>query len=145
MSQARDGPEGGKLRRKRVETREGCQPHILLRATDNGKFEIIKFHEGYVHPLCTPSRRQFLSSNRNVSSIHKDMVCKYTRANVEPSKVYHLLKKQVGGYENIDCMQKDLQNYHRDLKMLIKDANAHMFIDMLKNKKEVNPSFFFNY
>jgi len=77
MPQARDGPERGKLRRKRVERREGCQAHILLRSIDDGKFEIIKFHEGYVHPLCTPSRRQFLTSDSNVRSVHKDMVCKY--------------------------------------------------------------------
>jgi len=57
--------------------------------------------------------------------------------------VYHLLKEQVGGYENIGCTYKDLQNYHRDLKALIKDTDAHMFIDVLKNKKEVNPGFFF--
>ena len=73
------------------------------------------------------------------------MVCKYARANVELLKVYHILKEQVGGYENIGCMQKDLQNYHRDLKALIKDTDAHMFIDMLKNKKEVDPCFFFDY
>jgi len=37
------------------------------------------------------------------------------------------------------------QNYHRDLKALIKDTNVHMFIDVLKNKKEVDPGFFFYY
>jgi len=59
--------------------------------------------------------------------------------------VYHLLKEQVGGYENIGCMQKDLQNHHRDLKALIKDIDVHIFIDVLKNKKEVDPGLFFYY
>jgi len=77
--------------------------------------------------------------------MHKGMVCKYAWANIGPSNVYHLLKQQVSGYENIGCMQKDLQNYHRDLKALIKDTDAHMFIDVLKNKKEADPGFFFNY
>jgi len=55
------------------------------------------------------------------------------------------LKEQVGGYKNIDCTYKDLQNYHRALKALIKETDVHMFIDMLKNIKEVNPGFFFDY
>jgi len=73
-----------------------------------GKFEIIKFHEGHVQPRCTASQKQFLTSNRNVSSVHKDMVRKCVLANVGPSKVYHLLKEQVGGGENNGCMQKHL-------------------------------------
>ena len=125
-----------------METREGCQAHILLTSTDNRKFEIIKFHEGHVHPC---AHLVGGSLNGNVSFVHKDMVCKYTRPNVGSSKVYHILKEQVGGCENISCMLKDLQNYHRDLKALIKDTEAHMFIDVLKNKKEVNPGFFFDY
>jgi len=42
-------------------------------------------------------------------------------------------------------MRKDVQNYHRDLKSLIVDTDAHMFIDVLRNKREVNPGFFFYY
>ncbi|KAJ8419723.1 hypothetical protein Cgig2_020784 [Carnegiea gigantea] len=37
-SQARDNPKGGKLRRKHAEIKEGCQAHILLRSTDDGKW-----------------------------------------------------------------------------------------------------------
>lgn len=69
IAQLTDDIEGAKLMRKRAEMRKGCQAHVLLRSTDDEKFEIIKFHEGHVHLLCTPSRRQFLSSNRNVSSV----------------------------------------------------------------------------
>ena len=59
-----------------------------------------------------------------VSSVHKDMAYKYVQANVGPLKVYHLLKEQVDEYESIGCTQKDLQNYYRDLKTLIKDTDA---------------------
>ena len=44
MPQARDGPEGRKLKRKWAKTREGCQAHIVFRSIDDGKFEITKFH-----------------------------------------------------------------------------------------------------
>ncbi|KAJ8425613.1 hypothetical protein Cgig2_005292 [Carnegiea gigantea] len=86
MPQARNGPQGGKLGRKWPEAREVCEAHILLRSTDDGKFEIIKFHEGHVHPLYTPSRRKFLTSNRNVSFISKHMGI----TNVEANQTYQI-------------------------------------------------------
>jgi len=103
MPQARDGPKGRKLILKRAETREGCQAHIVLRSTGDGKFEVIKFHDGHVDLLCAPIKWQFLTLNRNFSSVHKDIIGKYARANILPSKVYHLMKEQVV-YENISCI-----------------------------------------
>ena len=38
-----------------------------------------------------------------------------------------------------------MQNYHEDLKALLKDKTAHMFIAMLKMKKAVDPGLFFDY
>ncbi|XLU34968.1 hypothetical protein S245_071034, partial [Arachis hypogaea] len=38
----------------------------------------------------------------------------------------------------------DLQNYSRDLKTLIIDVNAQMCIDNLKNKHEMNNSFYYD-
>ena len=85
------------IKRKKVNTREGCQAHIILQLTEDGKFKVIRFHKCHVHPLCTSSRRLFLSSNKNISSIHKDMTYIYAIANVGQSDVYHLMKEQVGG------------------------------------------------
>jgi len=93
MPEARHRTEGRKLKRKRVQTRKGCHAHIVLRSINDRKFEIIKFREGLIHPQCTPSRRQFFPSNKNVIFVHKDMICKYAQANIGLSKVYHLLKK----------------------------------------------------
>jgi len=68
------------LKRKRVEITEGCQVHVGSCSTEDGKFEIIKFHKGFDHSLYTPSKRQFLIYNKNVRSIYKDTICKYARA-----------------------------------------------------------------
>lgn len=56
-----------------------------------------------------------------------------------------MLKEQVGGYQNVGCTQRDLQNCLRDLKTLIKDSDACVFIDNFKRKREVNQSFYFAY
>ena len=57
------------------------------------------------------------------------MIYKYGRANIRSSKVYHLLQEHVGGYENISAPKR-----------------LHIiFIDMLKKKMGVDPSFLFDY
>ncbi|KAF1881474.1 hypothetical protein Lal_00021452 [Lupinus albus] len=68
-----------------------------------------------------------------------------SRANVGTSKSYQLIKEWVGGYDNIGCTQQDLQNYSRDLKALIKDSDAHVFIDNFRRKCEMDNSFYYDY
>jgi hypothetical protein len=38
-----------------------------------------------------------------------------------------------------------LQNYYRDLRSKIKDADAQMFVGQLERKEEVNPAFFYEF
>jgi len=116
---------------------------MIVSSTDDGQFEVCTFHAGHVHPLVTLSRRQFLRSFRNFSFIHMDFICKYGRVNFGASKVYYLMKEQVRGYEYMGCDQQDFKNYKRDLKVMIKDSDAHMFVDILKKRKEVYLSFYY--
>lgn len=55
--------------------------------------------------------------------MHKSLLCAYNRANNGPSKAYKLFKEQFGDYENVGYIQRDLQNYSRDLKTLIRDSD----------------------
>jgi hypothetical protein len=119
--------------RKRKLTREGCNAKIVFKRTIEGKYEVAKFYEGHTHALVTPRKKQLLRSARSVSSAHKKLLFSCGNANVGPSKVFQLMKEQVGSYENIGCTQRDIQNYSRDFKELIKDSDAHIFI--AKKKK----------
>jgi hypothetical protein len=80
-----------------------------------------------------------------VNAIHKNLFHAYGKANIGTSKTFHLLKEQFGGYENVGCTQRDLQNYSRDVRNLIKDSDAHFFIDNFRRKQEINPSFYYAY
>ncbi|XP_058774181.1 protein FAR1-RELATED SEQUENCE 5-like [Vicia villosa] len=131
--------------RKRKLTREGCNAKIAFRRTIDGRYEVAKFYEGHTHALVTPRKKQLLRSARSVNNAHKKLLFSCNKANVGTSKVYQLLKEQVGGYENIGCTQRDFQNNSRDLKELIKDSDAHMFIDNFRRKHEMNHSFFYDY
>ncbi|WJX12442.1 hypothetical protein P8452_02945 [Trifolium repens] len=131
--------------RKRKLTREGCNAKIVFKRTIEGKYEVAKFYEGHTHELVTPRKKQLLRSAMSVSSAHKKLLFSYGNANVGPSKVFQLMKKQVGSYENFGCTQRDIQNYSKDFKELIKDSDSHIFIDNFRRKHERNPSFFYDY
>jgi hypothetical protein len=80
-----------------------------------------------------------------VNAIHKNLFHAYGKANIGTSKTFHLLKEQFGGYENVGCTQRDLQNYSRDVRNLIKNFDAHFFIDNFRRKQEINQSFYYAY
>jgi len=131
--------------RKKKLTREGCNARIVFKRTIDGKFEVSKFYEGHSHGLVSPSKKQFLRSARSVTSVHKNIFYSCSRANVGTSKSYQIMKEQVGGYENIGCTQRDYQKISKSLKELVKDSDADMFIDNFRRKREINPSFFYDY
>jgi len=117
----------------------------VFKRTDEGKFEVSKFYEGHSHRLVSPRKKQLLRSVRSVNNVHKNLLFACNRANVGTSKGYQILKEQVGSYENIGCTQRDLQKISRNMKELIKDSNADMFIENFKRKHEMNNSFFYEY
>ena len=51
----------------------------------------------------------------------------------------------MGGLENVGCMKRGLQNFHRVLKEVIENSDAHMFVDNFERMKLKNPSFYFAY
>lgn len=128
--------------RRRSLTREGCNANAVFKWVEGGKYELARFNESHTHALASPSKRPFLRSARKVNPMHKSLLHAYGRANIGPSKSFHLMKEQFGGYENVGCTQKDLQNYKRDLQTLLKDSDANVFIDNFRRKQELNPSFF---
>ncbi|XP_024640717.1 protein FAR1-RELATED SEQUENCE 5-like [Medicago truncatula] len=131
--------------RRRSLTREGCNANAVFKWVEGGKYELARFNESHTHALASPSKRPFLRSARKVNPMHKSLLHAYGRANIGPSKSFHLMKEQFGGYENVGCTQKDLQNYKRDLQTLLKDSDANVFIDNFRRKQELNPSFFYAY
>ncbi|OIV90511.1 hypothetical protein TanjilG_32388 [Lupinus angustifolius] len=82
-------------------TGDGCNAMVAFKLVGEDKYMIARFHESHTHALSSPTKRQFLRSARKVNPIHKSLLCVYNRANIGPSKAYHLVKEQVGGYENV--------------------------------------------
>ena len=97
------------------------------------------------HDFVSPDKRQFLRSNRMVSKRANTTLFNCRKASISTSQTYRLLHVSEGGFENVGCTKRDLQNYYRYLRTKIKDADAQMFVAQLERKKEVNPTFFYDF
>ncbi|KAK8925743.1 Protein FAR1-RELATED SEQUENCE 5 [Platanthera zijinensis] len=134
---------GKELSRKRTITREGCKATVGVKRIGENKYKVVTFQESHTHELCTPSKKHFLRSNRKVGNVQKNLLSTLDRVNIGPSQAFHIIKEQVGGYANVGFTIQDARNYARDLKALIGDSDAHMFIHNFEIQKQRDPSFYY--
>ncbi|XP_039818546.1 protein FAR1-RELATED SEQUENCE 5-like [Panicum virgatum] len=139
--------ESGKKRKTHnvMKTRCGCQAHIVVKLGSDKKYRIVSMVEEHSHGFMSPDKRYLLRSNRRVSERAKSTLFNCHKASIGTSQAYRLLHVSEGGFENVGCTKRDLQNYYRDLRTKIKDAGAQMFVVQLERKKEVNPAFFYEF
>jgi hypothetical protein len=139
--------ESGKKRKTHnmMETRCGCEAHIVVKLGSDKKYQIASMVEKHSHGFVSPDKRHLLRSNRNVSERAKNTLFNCHKASIGTSQAYRLLHVSEGGFQNVRCMLRDLQNYYHDLRTKIKDVDAQMFVRQLERKKEVNPAFFYDF
>ena len=136
---------GNKRTHNVMEKRCGCQAHIVVNLGSDKKYQLVSIVEEHNHDFVSPDKRQFLRSNRMVSKRAKTTLFNCHKASIGTSQAYRLLHVSEGGFQNVGCTLRDLQNYYRDLRTKIKDADAQMFVGQLERKKEVNPAFFYDF
>jgi hypothetical protein len=68
----------------------------------------------------SPSKKQFMRSNRKINDKAKSTLFNCQRACIGTSAAYRFLRVGLGGFENVGCTKRDLQNFHRTLRCLIK-------------------------
>ena len=128
-----------------METRCGCEAHIVVKLGTDKKYQIASMVEEHNHGFVSPDKRHLLRSNRNVSERAKSTLFSCHKASIGTSQAYRLLHVSEGGFQNVGCTLMDLKNYYRDLRTKIKDADAQMFVAQLERKKEVNHAFFYDF
>jgi hypothetical protein len=101
--------------------------------------------EQHNHTLVSPDKTHLLRSNRSVSQRAKNTLFTCHKASVGTSQAYRILQVSDGGFNNIGCTKRDLQNYYRGLRNKIKDADAQLFVAQLERKEEVNSAFFYDF
>jgi hypothetical protein len=128
-----------------METRCGCDAHIVVKFDTDRKYRISSIVEEHNHGLVSPNKRHLLRSNCHVNERVKSTLFNCHKASIGTSQAYRLLHVSEGGFQNVGCTLRDLKNYYRDLRSKIKDADAQMFVAQLERKKEVNYAFFMNF
>ncbi|CAN6181097.1 unnamed protein product [Urochloa humidicola] len=126
-------------------TRCGCLAMIALKRTKDSKYIITTFVEDHTHALVSPNKQHLIRSNREVGEKVKNTLFNFHRASIGTSDAYRFLRVGLGGFENVGCTLRDLQNYHGKLRCLIKSSDAQMFVDQLSRKALANPAFYFDY
>jgi hypothetical protein len=96
-----------------------------------------------MHQLVSPGKIHLLRSNREVSDELRTTLFSCHKALLGTSAAFRLLSVEMGGHENIGCTKQDLKNHVRDFRQAISHGDGQALIDILKEKQQLNPSFFF--
>ncbi|XBJ23026.1 hypothetical protein VPH35_001293 [Triticum aestivum] len=134
-----------KKRRKNTDIRCGCDAHIFVKLCANDTYKIESWVKHHNHGLVSLDKRHLIRSNRRVSERAKNTLYTCSKASICTCQAYRLLHVSEGGFANAGCMKRDLQNYYRDLRLKIRNADAQMFVAQLGRKQEVNSAFFYDF
>lgn len=141
----KDPSNQSKKSRKNTTTRCGCDAHIFIKLCDDNTYKIQSWVEHHSHGLVSPDKRHLIRSNRKVNERAKNMLYTCHKASIGTCQAYRLLQVSEGGFPYVGCSKRDLQNYYRDLRLKIRNADAQMFVAQLARKQEVNPAFFYDF
>ena len=137
----KDNVESKKRKYVRKLTRCGCEAILAVKHTCGNKFRVETFVESHTHELVSPSKQQLIRSNRKVNEKAKRALITCHKGGIGTSGAYRYLRISEGGFENVGCTRRDLQNYHKELRSCIKSSDAQMFVDNLCRMNDINPSF----
>lgn len=131
---------------KRSINRCGCEAKAALKRRKDGKLMIYLFRESHNHLFSTPKSHHFQKNKRKVTLAHMKFMFDNSKLNIGPNKSLKLWKEHVGGYENVGATVVDFKNFSRDMKCYLRDVDATMFINNLKEKvKNSGGGFFLDY
>ena len=98
----------------------------------DNRYTIQSMVDEHNHGLVSPDKRHLLRSNRSVSERAKNTLFNCHKASMGNSQAYRLLHVSEGGFDNVGCTLRDLQNYYRDLRKKITNARNKFYV--VKNK-----------
>ncbi|XP_048561012.1 protein FAR1-RELATED SEQUENCE 5-like [Triticum urartu] len=143
--ETKDPSNQSKKSRKNTTTRCGCDAHIFVKLCGDNTYKIQSWVEHHSHGLVSPDKRHLIRSNHKVNERAKNMLYTCHKASIGTCQAYRLLQVSEGGFPYVGCSKRDLQNYYRDLRLKIRNADAQMFVAQLARKQEVNPAFFYDF
>ncbi|XP_057793050.1 protein FAR1-RELATED SEQUENCE 5-like [Salvia miltiorrhiza] len=114
---------------------------VKLQITTGGRYYIRFFMEGHTHLMVPGPTRHLMPSNREVGKIPQMLIVSGIKANIGLMRTFRMYREIVGSYEEVGCTSNDFKNYVRDLKVNLKDSDAHMLLEAFFNKQELGLGF----
>ncbi|KAJ9550849.1 hypothetical protein OSB04_014894 [Centaurea solstitialis] len=128
---------------KRCDCKAGVKFRLLKGV---GKYELYDFVEEHSHPLLSSTDMCFSRKRRQLGFGDKMLVHRGNSLNLGASRVHKMRTTCKGGYDFCSSSTVDFQNFKRDMdKYVVDGGDAQMFINMMNNRKDVAPNFFFDY
>ncbi|KAL9675208.1 hypothetical protein QQ045_003409 [Rhodiola kirilowii] len=123
-------------------SRRGCYARLQIKIIDGGIYRVYSFEEAQNHCLALDFGKQFLNHNRQLSTVHQNIIMHCGKYRVGANKTYHLVKDLFEGFANFGATVTEFKKFKRDLKLYIGLNNAKMVVDGLTNKKNTFEGFF---
>jgi len=128
---------------KRCDCKAGVRFRLLKGI---GKYELYGFVEEHNHPLLDPDDMCFSRKRRQLRFGDQMLIHRGNSLNMGPTKVHKMRTTCKGGYDFCSSSAVDFQNFKRDMdKYVVNGGDAQMFVDMMNNRKQIAPNFFFDY
>ncbi|KAL4351759.1 hypothetical protein GQ457_06G013190 [Hibiscus cannabinus] len=98
-------------RAPRAITRIGCKAKVIVMSTNSIQLSISFSHTEHNHLLCPTIMRSFLRSNGKVTDVDIEEARALKIAGMRTSQIMNYFKQQLGGFQNIGFIRKDLSDY----------------------------------
>lgn len=85
--------------------------------------KVSKIESSHNHDLVTPSKKNFIQTQKNITPVARSLIGTFTRAGVGPSKMMNVFSEIRGGVEKVGFSDKDIRNVVRDIRRDTIDSN----------------------
>jgi len=120
-----------------------CSARITF-GIKEGKWYIMSVHEEHSHQL-SPMNSRLFHGNRKISLQTKRVLDINDDAGVRLNKTFRYFVSGVGGYENLDFVERDVHNYvAQSRRALGKECDGKALLNHFCRMRELNPQFYFD-
>lgn len=123
----------------------GCEASFRIkRVADSNRWNVDSIKDQHNHPIVTPSKHQYLRTNRVIPTRSKELFKALKSSNLAPSKQFEIAATEFGGYECISFSQSDFNNMRRDDYSLVSQNDVDIVVEHFKEHRRFNNTFYYN-
>ncbi|XP_042035207.1 protein FAR1-RELATED SEQUENCE 5-like [Salvia splendens] len=103
------------------------------------------FSEVHNHEMVESEHQQFMTVNPHLDDVHLKFILDCSKANIEPTLTFKVLKETLGGFDLVGCTVGDIRNASRDIKAYAHGFDVQMVLDDMAKKKKMSGSYTYHY